>query len=90
MAVDETGEAVMSDKICRRNNGKQERRRRGGPSVQLPDWVMNKIKRQHVILFLFLFITLTHRCNAVRGHRTGSNNSRVEDYLRSKTNKNRR
>ena len=90
MAVDETGEDVMSDKICRRNNGKQERRRRGGPSVQLPDWVMNKIKRQHVILFLFLFITLTHRCNAVRGHRTGSNNSRVEDYLRSKTNKNRR
>ena len=32
-------------------------------------------------------ITLTHRYNAVRGHRTGSNNSGVEDYLRRKTNK---
>ena len=28
--------------------------------------------------------------NAVRGHRTGSNNSGVEDYLRRETNKNRR
>ena len=45
MAVDERGEGVMSDEICRRKNGKQERRRRGGRSVQFPDWVMNKIKR---------------------------------------------
>ena len=37
-------------------------------------------------------LSLTHRCNAVRGHRTGSGNSGAEDYLRSKTNasKNRR
>ena len=49
VAVDERGEDVMSDEICRRCNGKQHRRRRGGRSVQLPDWVMNKIKRQHVI-----------------------------------------
>ena len=35
-------------------------------------------------------LTLTHRYNAVRGHRTGSNNSGAEDYLRRKTNKNRR
>ena len=35
-------------------------------------------------------LTLTHRCNAVRGHRTGSNNSGAEDYLRRKSNKNRR
>ena len=48
MAVDERGQDVMSDEICRRCNGKQ-RRRRGGLSVQLPDWVMNKIKRQHII-----------------------------------------
>ena len=34
-------------------------------------------------------LTLTHRYNAVRGHRTGSNNSGVEDYIRRK-NKNRR
>ena len=44
VSVDETGEDVMSDEICRRNNGKQERRR-GGRSVQLSDWVMNIIKR---------------------------------------------
>ena len=29
-------------------NSKGERKR-GGRSVQLPDWAMNKIKRQHVI-----------------------------------------
>ena len=32
-------------------------------------------------------LTLTHRYNAVRGRRTGSNNSGAEDYLRRKTNK---
>ena len=31
---------------------------------------------RHVVL------TLTHRYNAVRGHRTGSDNSGAEDYLR--------
>ena len=31
-------------------------------------------------------LTLTHRYNAVRGHMTGSNNSRAEDYLKMKTN----
>ena len=46
--VDERSEDVMSDEIGRRCNGKQQRRRRGGRSVQLPDWVMNKIKRQHI------------------------------------------
>ena len=35
-------------------------------------------------------LTLSHRYNAVRGHRARSNNSVVEDYLRRKTNKNRR
>ena len=49
VAVDERGEDVVSDEICRRFNGKQQRRRRGGRSVQLPNWVMNKIKRQHII-----------------------------------------
>ena len=49
VAVDESGEEVMSDEICRRYNGKQQRRRRGGRSVQLLDWVINKIKRQHII-----------------------------------------
>ena len=49
LAVDERGEDVMFDEIGRRCNGKQQRRRRGGRSVQLPDWVMNKIRRQHNI-----------------------------------------
>ena len=30
-------------------------------------------------------LTLTHGYNTVRGHRTGSNNSGVEDYLWRKT-----
>ena len=36
VAVDERGEDVMSDEICRRCNGKQQRRR-GGRSGQLPE-----------------------------------------------------
>ena len=39
---------------------------------------------------LVVVLTLTHRHNEVRGHRTGSNNSGAEDYLRRKINKNRR
>ena len=35
----------------------------------------------------YVVFTLTHRYNAVRGHRTRSNNSGAEDYLRRKTNK---
>ena len=45
MAVDERGEDVVSDEICRQRNRKQQRRRRGGLGVQLPDWVINIIKR---------------------------------------------
>ena len=50
MTVDERGEDVMSDEICRRCNAKQERKRRGGRGVQLPDWVMNKIKNRRIIV----------------------------------------
>ena len=49
VAVDETDEDDMSDEICHRCNGKRRRRRRGGRNVQLPDWVMDKIKRQHIV-----------------------------------------
>ena len=34
-----------------------------------------------------MFFTLPNPYNAVRGHRTGANNSGAEDYLRGKTNK---
>ena len=53
VAVDERGEDVMSDDICRRCNGKKQRRR-GGRIVQLPDWFMNKIKSQHIIAYTWL------------------------------------
>ena len=42
------------------------------------------------VLLRIVVLTLTHRYNAVRGHRTGSNSSGAENYLRRKTNKNRR
>ena len=35
-------------------------------------------------LVVVVVLTLTRRYNAVRGHRTGSNNSGVEDYLTRK------
>ena len=41
------------------------------------------------VVVVVVVLTLTHCYNAVRGHRTGSNNSRAEDHLtsRRKTNK---
>ena len=40
----------MSDEIYLPSyNGKQQRRRRGDRSGYLPDWIMNKTKRQHII-----------------------------------------
>ena len=54
VAVDERCEDVMSDEICRRYNGKLERRRRGGRCVQLLDWVMDKIKWQHIIVLAWV------------------------------------
>ena len=40
-----------------------------------------------VLHYIMIVLTLSHRYNAVRGHRTGSNNSGAEDYLRRITNK---
>ena len=37
--------------------------------------------------YCYFFLTLTHRYNAARGHRTGSNSCWVDDYLRRKTKK---
>ena len=50
MAVGERGDDVMSDEICRLRNRKQGRRRRGDRNVQLPDWVMYKMKKQRIIV----------------------------------------
>ena len=43
-----------------------------------------------MLLIPVVVLTLTHRYNTVRGHKTGFNNSGVEDYLRRKTQKNGR
>ena len=40
----------MSDDICRRFNGKQQRRTRGSRSMQLPDGVMNNHKATLLLL----------------------------------------
>ena len=37
-----------------------------------------------VVVAVVVVLTLSHGYNAVRGHRTGSNNSGTEDYLRRK------
>ena len=49
MAVVEIVADAVSDEICRRRNGKQQRRH-GGRSVQLPDWVMNKSNGEVLLL----------------------------------------
>ena len=43
-----------------------------------------------VVVVVVVVLALTHRYNAVRGHRTGSNNSVAENCRRRKINKNRR
>ena len=48
-----------------------------------PDPVMFDVV---VVVVVVVVLTLIHRYNAVRGHRTGSNNSGAEDYRRRKTN----
>ena len=60
VAVDERGEDCIPDEVCRRNNSQQERRRRGGRSVRLPDWVMNKIKRKHIIVATMKSVVTGH------------------------------
>ena len=52
MEVDERVEYVMPDDICLRCNEKQQKRRRGGQSVQLPDWVMNHLKAKYFCSYL--------------------------------------
>ena len=42
------------------------------------------------VIAVVVVLALTHGYNAVRGHRTGSNNAGAEDYLRRKTTKNRK
>ena len=74
VAVDERGEDVVSDEICRGCNGKQQRRKRAGRSVQLPDWVMNKIKRQHIIALTWVtkmksLSCVSERCPTNTTHR---------------------
>ena len=56
VAVDERGEHALSDEICRRCNGKQQGRRRGGRSVQLPDWFMIQHSSRHVCTYAYVLV----------------------------------
>ena len=51
----------------------------GGVTAVAVSWVMR------VVVVVVVVLALIHRYNAVRGHRTGSNNSGAEDDLRRKT-----
>ena len=48
---------------------------------------VTKLRQRERCVCVVVVLTLTHGYNAVRGHRTGSNNSGAEDYLRRKHNK---
>ena len=50
----------------------------GGVTAVAVSWVMR-------VVVVVVVLALIHRYNAVRGHRTGSNNSGAEDDLRRKT-----
>ena len=54
VAVDERGEYVMSDEICRRCNVKQQGRGGGGRSVQLPDSFMILHSSRHLFTYTYV------------------------------------
>ena len=60
MAVDDTGEDVLSDEICRR--WKQQRRRRGGRSVQPPNWFMNMHSSWRLLCTYTYHVLRTTKC----------------------------
>ena len=55
VVVYDRGGCVLSDDISRRCNGKQQRRRRGGRSVQPPDWFMI-LTFMHVCIRTYYFV----------------------------------
>ena len=50
-------------------------------------WMVGLVGLLNGWIYVVVVLTLTHRYNAVRCHRTGSNNSGAEDYLRKKNKK---
>ena len=54
------------------------------PQVLVPQNVPSAYAVVVVVVVVVVVLTLSHGYNAVRGHRTGSNNSGTEDYLRRK------
>ena len=60
-----------------------------GPKIPYIPVFLHTMLGPDYYVVIVVVLTLTHRYNAVRGHRTGSNNSGAENYLRRKTNKNR-
>ena len=56
--------------------------------VLIFQYQVQRIQQTYINMIFYVrtvVLTLSHRYNAVRGHRTGSNNSGVEDCLRRKT-----
>ena len=76
VAVDERGEDVICDEICRQCNGKPQRRR-VGRSVQLPDWFMNlHSSSRHFCTYTYVLY--------VRLHIFGEKNTKTNPEVRSR------
>ena len=77
---------VLCNYVLEHSSGAKSAYSRGAKSARSTNNYAYYVYNTAVVVVL----TLTHRYNAVRGHRTGSNNSGAEDYLRRKTKKNGR
>ena len=74
---------VLCNYVLEHSSGAKSAYSRGAKSARSTNNYAYYVYNTAVVVVL----TLTHRYNAVRGHRTGSNNSGAEDYLRRKTNR---
>ena len=61
VVVDERGQPVMSDEICRQCNGQQQGRGPGGRSAQLPDSLMiQHYSSRHSCMYTYILIVRTN------------------------------
>ena len=87
-----TNQAMVRRATRRRGSHQNQAASRFTWCLQRPSPQLAQLAQAHYVWNkeVVVVLTLTHRYNAVRGHRTGSNNSGAENYLRRKTNENRR
>ena len=86
VAVDERGEDVVSDEICRRYNGKQQRRTRGGRGVQLLDCFMILYSSsRHLCTYTYVLRTTkyTRRKQAKKSPEVRSRDGHVEHVCKN-------